>query len=89
MTLDEIDDAVRHRNYRRNAQRMREAFNSGIFAPTATWDGETHHLGTLVPVTSVRDAAVAALDAFIAEQERELAGLGVDVAPSPTQMEGE
>ena len=88
MTLDEIDDAVRHRNYRRKAQRMREAFESGSFNPMAIRDGETHYLGTLVPTTSVRDAAVAALDAFIAEQERELASLGVDVS-SPTQMEGE
>ena len=74
VTLDQIDDAVRLRNYRRNVMLLAECAASGYMKLEITG---CQHPDSHISMNVVREAIVAECQRLRAEYEAELAALGV------------
>lgn len=87
MKLEDLGEATVLRNYRRNAMALLDSIQGGYLdlkhrhVEAVKDDGTIHNIEFtgLVSIDNVRAAAIADLEAFIAEQERKLTEIGVIV----------
>lgn len=76
MTIDQIDDAVRLRNYRRNVMGLAEAARSSSMTLTFTgFQNPDSHIS----LKCVRDAVLTECERKQKEYEAELRAMGVDL----------
>lgn len=85
MTLDQIDDAVRLRNYRKNVIGLAEAAKSAYMSLEFSGykNPESH-----ISLDVVRDAVVAECQRLQAAYEAELAAMGVMIMPPSATTSG-
>lgn len=80
MLINQIDDAVRLRNYRKNAIKLREASESGHVDLVLWHAGEKIDPASHICIECVRRAIAAECDREIADYERQLTELGITVS---------
>ena len=86
MKLEQIEDAVRLRNYRRNVINLAEAAKSGFMR--LSFDG-CENPDSHISLHVVRDAIVAECQREQAKYEAELIAMGVEVPASPALTKGQ
>lgn len=82
MRLEDLDDVVALRNYRKKLLALRPVAESGFFHVQIGLDPMIRDLSSHMSLESVREFVVGRIDSKIREYEMELARLGVEVENS-------
>jgi len=78
MNINDLDEALRLRTYRKKAIELKAALR-GPMECHFWYEGQKYDPFALVPCDPVRDAIEVACDRFIAEQESALRKIGVTI----------